>query len=856
MPHTTPEVAPIAGGVQLFRSCMVSSEYPGAEAATKWLFERLGVEYIVNPEQTCCTGLGYYTDVMPFATTVAIAARNACVAVEAGHPVQAYLCSTCYAINKKAHRVLEDPEQRREVNRALAGIGRSYDDEVARTIQHRHVLEVLWSQHEKLAGLVRRRLGGIKVATHPACHYCKVFPDEVLGDSENLMVAEDLLEPAGVTRTGYYPEKTTHCGAGFRQRFVNPSMSMAVTREKLRRLAAEKVDVCVHMCPNCAVQFDRHHDVIERTSHEEYPFVHLHVQQLVALALGADPDTVCGVGSHSQDLEPLLQRIGARPGPRCDPQRRLPLRVRRQHLGRARPRARWPTGGRGMEGVVNVAVCQFLCGAEGRRLIEGLVSSRGLDRVVIGACSRRFQGPTFERIARELELGENSVAFANLREGCAFIHRQEPERAQRKAETVLAAAVARAASQRPLEPSRTFLHRSALVVGGGIGGLSAAEELAGAGIEVHLVEREQSLGGYMARLSKTFPTEDCAMCSLGPRLANAATDSRIHVNTLSEVTSVSGPPGEFRVTGPPPARASSATSAWVAGPARPPARSSWRASSTSGSPAARRSPGPSPTRCRRPSRSTTAAGPPAPRPARRTPSAQGYIALAAQGRWEEAYRVASEPNPFPSVCGRICPHACEEECTRGRLDQPVAIAGIKRFVADQVGAALPVAAAAVRFEDRVAVVGAGPAGLTAARDLARLGYPVTVFEAQPVAGGMLALGVPEYRLPREVVAAEVARVLAARGGAALRAALRPRLHRRTRCSARGTGRSCSPSGCRGRAPCRSPARSCPGWSAGWRCSAPGRSATLPRSGGGSWSSGAATSPSTRPAPRCGSAPSA
>ncbi|HBV94872.1 MAG TPA: heterodisulfide reductase subunit B, partial [Chloroflexi bacterium] len=197
MPHTTPEVAPIGGGVQLFRSCMVSSEYPGAEAATKWLFERLGVEYIVNPDQTCCTGLGYYTDVMPFATTVAIAARNACVAVEAGHPVQAYLCSTCYAINKKAHRVLEDPEQRREVNRSLAGIGRCYDDQVASTIQHRHVLEVLWSQHQKLAGLVRRRLGGIKVATHPACHYCKVFPDEVLGDSENLMVAEDLLEPAG-----------------------------------------------------------------------------------------------------------------------------------------------------------------------------------------------------------------------------------------------------------------------------------------------------------------------------------------------------------------------------------------------------------------------------------------------------------------------------------------------------------------------------------------------------------------------------------------------------------------------------------------------------------------------------------
>ncbi len=314
MPPTTPDIEPITGGVQLFRSCLISTEYPGVEAATKWLFERLDVEYVVNPDQTCCTGLGYYTDLMPFPTTLAISARNSCVAVEAGHPVQSYLCSTCYAVNKKSRNVLEVPEHRRRTNEVLAKIGRSYDDAVAGTIQHRHTLEILWSRHHSIPGLIRRRLEGVKVATHPACHYCKVFPDEVLGDSENLMLPEDLLEPAGVIKTGNYNEKTTHCGAGFRQRFVNPSMAVAVTREKLRRLAQERVDVLVHMCPNCAIQFDRHHDVIERSSQEEYPFVHLHVQQLVALALGADPDGVCGVESHSQDVEPLLERIGARNG--------------------------------------------------------------------------------------------------------------------------------------------------------------------------------------------------------------------------------------------------------------------------------------------------------------------------------------------------------------------------------------------------------------------------------------------------------------------------------------------------------------------------------------------------------------
>lgn len=308
----TADVPRIEGGVTLFRSCLVSAEYPGVEASTRWLFERLGIEYTVNPAQTCCTGLGYYSDLVPIRTTVGIAARNACVAVADGHPVMAYLCSTCYAINKKAHAILSVPGYRAETNAVLAAVGREYDDAVAATVRHVHTLEVLWGSHDALAGLVRRRLDGVKVATHPACHYCKVFPEDVPGDHENLMVPEELLLPAGVTPTGHYPEKTMHCGAGFRQRFVNPSLSAAVTREKLRRLAAEGVDVLVHMCPNCHVQYDRFHDILSTASGEEYPFVHLHTQQLLALALGADPEKVVGVQSHSQDVEPFLERIGAR----------------------------------------------------------------------------------------------------------------------------------------------------------------------------------------------------------------------------------------------------------------------------------------------------------------------------------------------------------------------------------------------------------------------------------------------------------------------------------------------------------------------------------------------------------------
>ena len=307
----TPDVPRTSGGVLLFRSCLVSAEYPGVEAATKWLLERFDIEYAVDPRQTCCTGLGYYSDLIPAETMVGIAARNACVAVEDGHPTMSYLCSTCYAINKKARNILDVPDYRAGTNAVLDKIGRRYDDTVAGSVRHKHVLDILWGAHDSVPGLVRRRLDGIKVATHPACHYCKVFPDETLGSNEDFMVPEELLLPAGVTPTGNYNEKTLHCGAGFRNRFVNPSISVAVTRQKLQRLAQEHVDVLVHMCPNCHVQFDRYHDIISASTREEYPFVHLHVQQLLALALGADPEKDVGVQSHSQDVEPFLERIGA-----------------------------------------------------------------------------------------------------------------------------------------------------------------------------------------------------------------------------------------------------------------------------------------------------------------------------------------------------------------------------------------------------------------------------------------------------------------------------------------------------------------------------------------------------------------
>src|SRR5258708_705937 len=125
-----------------------------------------------------------------------------------------------------------------------------------------------------------------------------------------------------------------------------------------------------------------------------------------------------------------------------------------------------------------------------------------------------------------------------------------------------------------------------------------------------------------------------------------------------------------------------------------------------------------------------------------------YVSLIAQGRYDEALQVAAEPNPFPAICGRVCTAPCEDVCRRGEVDLPIAIRDLKRVATDHGTYKRKVTPPKRWYAERVAIVGAGPTGLSVAYCLARRGYRVTVFDAMPVAGGMMAIGIPDYRLPR------------------------------------------------------------------------------------------------------------
>jgi NADPH-dependent glutamate synthase beta subunit-like oxidoreductase/ferredoxin len=147
-------------------------------------------------------------------------------------------------------------------------------------------------------------------------------------------------------------------------------------------------------------------------------------------------------------------------------------------------------------------------------------------------------------------------------------------------------------------------------------------------------------------------------------------------------------------------------------------------------------------------------------------NAGGYVSLIASGRYQEAYALARRPNPFASICGRICAHPCEAACRRQHLDAPVQIRALKRFVNERLGVESRQSFEAIEAlvehprpktdkPRRVAIVGAGPAGLSCAHDLTLMGHKAIVYDAAPVAGGMMRLGIPEYRLPRDLIDREI-----------------------------------------------------------------------------------------------------
>jgi heterodisulfide reductase subunit A-like polyferredoxin len=302
-------------------------------------------------------------------------------------------------------------------------------------------------------------------------------------------------------------------------------------------------------------------------------------------------------------------------------------------------------------------------------------------------------------------------------------------------------------------------HKAILVIGGGIAGIQASLDLANMGFKVYLVEKSPSIGGRMAQLDKTFPTNDCAMCILAPKMIEANSHPNIELLTYSEVEKVSGELGNFVVD----VKRKATFVDWN--------KCTGCGLCVEGCPVIisnefdqgvgnRKAiylyfPQAVPKKCvidRREERLCKAACMDACPVHTNVP---GYIKLIAEGQFKAAYKLIRETNPLPASVGRVCYAPCQEACNRGQLDEPLCIRDLKRVPSDQWNIEELEVPVVAKTGKKVAVVGSGPAGLAAANDLALKGHSVTILEALPEAGGMLRVGIPEYRLPKKVLSQEI-----------------------------------------------------------------------------------------------------
>ncbi len=304
------------------------------------------------------------------------------------------------------------------------------------------------------------------------------------------------------------------------------------------------------------------------------------------------------------------------------------------------------------------------------------------------------------------------------------------------------------------------MKKPVMVVGGGIAGIQAATDLADMGVPIFLVESSPSIGGRMAQLDKTFPTNDCSACILAPKVTSCFNHPLVKTLTLSELVEVKGEaPNLTAVVKTQPrfvdeAACKGCDDCVAVCPVHVKSEFDMGVGERAAvyKPFAQAVPnkvaidkkGTSPCKFECPAKL----------------DAHGYVTLVGQERYEEALKVVRRTTPFAGVLGRVCFHPCEENCTRKYVEDPISIASLKRFVADyeieqgkKPSVAIP--ESVTPKEDKIAIIGAGPAGLNCAYQLALRGYKSVVFEALPVAGGMLKVGIPDYRLDKAVLQGEI-----------------------------------------------------------------------------------------------------
>ncbi len=392
---------------------------------------------------------------------------------------------------------------------------------------------------------------------------------------------------------------------------------------------------------------------------------------------------------------------------------------------------------------------QYMCSEPGQQLIINDIKEHDLNRIVVAACSPLMHEQTFRSVLRLAGLNPFLLQIANIREHCSWVT-QDPNEATEKAKVLVSGSVGRARFLIPLKQTYVTVNKSILVIGGGIAGIQAALKCADTGYKVYLVEKTGSIGGHMAMLDKTFPTLDCSACILTPKMVQVGQHPNIKLLTLSEVQELAGTAGNFKVKIKKKARyitdkCTGCSECVKVCPIEVP--SEFELGLVRRKAIYRNFPQAVPNTF-----AITRDGyPPCKIACPIGQDVQGYLLLTAKGMFKEAHELIRKTNALPSVCGRVCYHPCEASCKRNYIEESIAIRNIKRYVTEKH----PTEEVQLKKEEptgkKIAIVGSGPSGLTCAHDLALMGHDVTIYEKHAKPGGMLVTGIPEFRLPRDIL---------------------------------------------------------------------------------------------------------